>query len=356
VFDNYSANVMVDGKPVNLGLWDTAGQEDYERLRPLSYPQTDVFVLCFSLGHPDSFENVKEKVVLLRVRTQCAQPCPRACCEPALSGAESCFVQWFPELHHHAPGVPIVLVGTGLDLREDPKFLGELRRKGQAPISTTQGEQMRRDIGAVAYVECSALTQRGVKRVFDEAVRATPAFHVGSRTRARALTFVGYLCTTSPLPTSAPGLRPYCPHLRRDCALTAHICTGTGLTHSPQSAPDWARPMPTSAPGLGSPTAHTCTGTGPIHSPHPHWDWAPPTAHIWLCDCVPTSDICIVKAHVHCCRLTHALPHLHRDCMPPCPTAHIHHLHLPLQSAAAPPLPLTRKRCERYRGFFVLPV
>lgn len=53
---------MVDGKPINLGLWDTAGQEDYDRLRPLSYPQTDVFLCCFSLVSPPSFENVKTKV------------------------------------------------------------------------------------------------------------------------------------------------------------------------------------------------------------------------------------------------------------------------------------------------------
>jgi len=140
VFDNYSANVMVDGKPVNLGLWDTAGQEDYDRLRPLSYPQTDVFLVCFSIISPHSFDNVKSK--------------------------------WFPEIQHHAPGVPIILVGTKADLRNDQNTVNSLASKGQRIVSTEESVARQKEIGAVAYLECSALTQEGLKTVFDEAIRA----------------------------------------------------------------------------------------------------------------------------------------------------------------------------------------
>jgi len=141
VFDNYSANVMVDGKPVNLGLWDTAGQEDYDRLRPLSYPQTDVFLICFSIISPHSFDNVKSK--------------------------------WWPEITHHCPGVPIILVGTKSDMRNDANMQSQLAQKGLRMVSVEEAQQRAREIGAVSYMECSALTQEGLKNVFDEAIRAS---------------------------------------------------------------------------------------------------------------------------------------------------------------------------------------
>uniref|UniRef100_A0A1B0CCY3 NOL9 N-terminal domain-containing protein n=1 Tax=Lutzomyia longipalpis TaxID=7200 RepID=A0A1B0CCY3_LUTLO len=59
VFENYVADIEVDGKQVELALWDTAGQEDYDRLRPLSYPDTDVILMCFSCS-AKSKEGVRE--------------------------------------------------------------------------------------------------------------------------------------------------------------------------------------------------------------------------------------------------------------------------------------------------------
>ncbi len=140
VFDNYSANVMVNGKQINLGLWDTAGQEDYDRLRPLAYPQTDVFLICFSLVNPTSFKNVRTK--------------------------------WYPEVHHYCPNIQIILVGTKLDLREDQETIERLNEERLAPITYHQGLSLAHDVGAVKYVECSALTQKGLKTVFEEAIRA----------------------------------------------------------------------------------------------------------------------------------------------------------------------------------------
>lgn len=116
VFDNYSANVMVDGKTISLGLWDTAGQEDYDRLRPLSYPQTDVFLICFSLVSPPSYENVRTKVRPVR--------------HPRPDGPDVCAcLQWHPEISHHAPSTATLLVGTKLDLREDPQTIEKLRER-----------------------------------------------------------------------------------------------------------------------------------------------------------------------------------------------------------------------------------
>ena len=138
-FNNYSANVMLDHQQVELALWDTSGVEDYDRLRPLSYPQTDVFLVCFSLVSPVTFEHVAEK--------------------------------WVPEVEHHSPKTPIVLVGTKLDLRDDAATIEELKKERLAPITREQGEAMQREIAAVAYMECSALTEVGLKDVFDEAVR-----------------------------------------------------------------------------------------------------------------------------------------------------------------------------------------
>ena len=127
VFDNYAVTVMIGGEPYTLGLFDTAGQEDYDRLRPLSYPQTDVFLVCFSCVNPSSFENVKEK--------------------------------WVPEILHHCQKTPFLLVGTQIDLREDTSTVDKLAKNKLKPISYEQGEKLSKELKAVKYVECSALTQ-----------------------------------------------------------------------------------------------------------------------------------------------------------------------------------------------------
>ena len=81
-------------------------------------------------------------------------------------------MQWLPEVTQHCPNTPLILLGTQQDLRNDKDRVERLRRENLAPISTTEGLKLQREIGAVKYLECSALTQEGVKTVFDEAIRA----------------------------------------------------------------------------------------------------------------------------------------------------------------------------------------
>jgi Ras-related C3 botulinum toxin substrate 1 len=140
VFDNYSASLTLNGQRVNLGLWDTAGQEDYDRLRPLSYPQTDVFLVCFSVVSPPSFENIT--------------------------------VKWIPELKHHCPQVPLILVGTKSDLRDDPETIMYLSSQGMYPVKRETAVKVASKIKAFKYIETSALTGKGLKLVFEEATRA----------------------------------------------------------------------------------------------------------------------------------------------------------------------------------------
>ncbi|CAH8440323.1 unnamed protein product [Schistosoma guineensis] len=140
VFENYVADIEVDGKQVELALWDTAGQEDYDRLRPLSYPDTDVILMCFSIDSTDSLDNITEK--------------------------------WYPEVKHFCPNVPIILVGNKQDLRNDERAHHELAKVRQELVKSEEGRLVCDRINAYGYLECSAKTKEGVRKVFETATRA----------------------------------------------------------------------------------------------------------------------------------------------------------------------------------------
>lgn len=145
VFENYVATLTVDNKTVELALWDTAGQEDYDRLRPLSYPDSHVILICFAVDLPDSLENVQEK--------------------------------WISEVHHHCQRIPVVLVALKKDLRNDPRTIEYLRRQNQRPVSVEEGQAMAARIGAYNYLECSAKNGDGVREVMEHATRAALLTH-----------------------------------------------------------------------------------------------------------------------------------------------------------------------------------
>jgi len=143
VFENYVHDLYIDDEPVELSLWDTAGQEDFDRLRSLSYAETHVIIICFSIDNPISLENVEAK--------------------------------WMDEILEYCPGVKLVLVACKCDLREDPNTVRRLAKDGFRVVGYEEGLTVARRIRASRYLECSSKHNRGVTEVFNEAARVSLA-------------------------------------------------------------------------------------------------------------------------------------------------------------------------------------
>ncbi|KAK2160667.1 hypothetical protein LSH36_128g04010 [Paralvinella palmiformis] len=138
--DRYVDDIVVENHDVELTLWDTSGQEDYDEQRRLSYTDTGLFLICFSIDNPDSLENVVEK--------------------------------WLPEIKRFCPATPFILVGNKCDLRNDPTTISNLANRNMKPVSHAAASQLATKIGAHAYLECSAKTRDGVEFILETAARA----------------------------------------------------------------------------------------------------------------------------------------------------------------------------------------
>lgn len=132
VFDSTGVEVYMDGVQISLGLWDTSGNENLKSIRPRSYHQADVVLICYSVANPNSLASIQRK--------------------------------WIAEIREHLPKVPVLVVATQTDLREAGVHRGTC-------ITPAEGKRMAREVHAKGYLECSSLSNRGVQQVFEYAVR-----------------------------------------------------------------------------------------------------------------------------------------------------------------------------------------
>lgn len=133
---NYSLNY--NNINATIRLWEAAGEAEYSQLRPICYPDTEVFVLSFSCSDVASFDKIHS--------------------------------QWQPEIRQHMPNTPIILVATKIDLRTDERVIEDLNQHfGRGPVTNEEGTEMANLIGAVAYLETSSIQNNGVREVFETA-------------------------------------------------------------------------------------------------------------------------------------------------------------------------------------------
>ncbi|KAG7223998.1 hypothetical protein INR49_015255, partial [Caranx melampygus] len=140
VFEKYATTITLGGKVIKLNLYDTAGQDDYDRLRPLSYQEANLVLVCFD---------------------------------------------WFPEVKHFCREVPVILIGCKTDLRKDKECSRKLKALNLAPITYIQGEETRQQMNAELYLECSAKYQENVEDIFREATKKALAFQRKQKTHKR---------------------------------------------------------------------------------------------------------------------------------------------------------------------------
>ncbi|KZF19244.1 GTP-binding protein RHO3 [Xylona heveae TC161] len=156
VFENYVHDIFVDGTHIELSLWDTAGQEEFDRLRSLSYDDTHAIMLCFSVDSKDSLENVESK--------------------------------WVGEIAENCQGVKLVLVALKCDLREqqaeEEDDAGVVNEQEKKPtIDYNRGLEVAKRIKALRYLECSAMKNRGVNEAFTEAARVALSVKASSNSK-----------------------------------------------------------------------------------------------------------------------------------------------------------------------------
>lgn len=134
VVDNFVKVVKYDkNKSISLALWDTAGQEDYDTIRPLSYRETDLVLLCYTIENKKNLDNISSK--------------------------------WLMEIKNYCPKAGYFLIGLKEDLRFDENANSENL------VSTEEGKKWAEKIKALDFIECSALTRKNVDLIFEKAAR-----------------------------------------------------------------------------------------------------------------------------------------------------------------------------------------
>lgn len=164
--DTYTCEIEFKGKKVSISLWETPGREDSDRLRALSYPNTDAVIICICIGDWNSLRNIKSKVFWIkRIRSNLINS-----------------PQWFPEVRHNCPAnrTRIILVCLKTDLRYDTATIEHLKKQNLEPITFDQGQQMCTEIGGLLYVECSPLKDlpsviTAFEKIFETLMKKLPS-------------------------------------------------------------------------------------------------------------------------------------------------------------------------------------